>query len=109
LHRWSDDGRIQLTRAPGGERLYAKVNVSKVFGDFCCDVVIKKKICYAQLFSDHYREKSQVGILDKLYPGTEIIKDIGSGLNFKKKSLSLLDQVYLGRCKKIIVLYNDRL
>jgi predicted site-specific integrase-resolvase len=85
LHRWSDDGRIQLTRAPGVERLYSKVNAFKVFGGFSRDVVIKRKICYARLFSDHQREKSQVGIFDKLYPGTEIIKDIGSGFNFKKK------------------------
>jgi predicted site-specific integrase-resolvase len=61
--------------------------VSKVFGDFSRDVANKKKICYARLSSDHRREKSQVRILDKLYPGTAIIKDIGSGLNFKKKGL----------------------
>jgi predicted site-specific integrase-resolvase len=61
--------------------------VSRVFGDFSRDVANKKKICYARLSSNHLREKNQVGILDKLYPGTEIIKDIGSGLNFKKKDL----------------------
>jgi predicted site-specific integrase-resolvase len=51
-----------------------------------------KKIGYARLFSDHRREKSQVGILDRFYPGTAIIKDIGSELNFRKKGfISLLD------------------
>jgi predicted site-specific integrase-resolvase len=43
------------------------------------------KICYARLSSDYQREKSQVGILGRFYPGTEIIKDIGRGLNFRKK------------------------
>jgi predicted site-specific integrase-resolvase len=95
---------------PGGERLHSKVNVSKVFGDFSRDVVIKKKICYARLSSDHQRERSQVEILDRFYPGTEIIKDIGSGLNFRKKEfISFLVQVYSGEVKEIIVLYNDRL
>jgi predicted site-specific integrase-resolvase len=69
----------------------------------------KKKICYARLSSDHRREKSQVGILDRFYPGTAIIKDIESGLKKKRKSLSLLDRVYSGEVKKIVVLYNDRL
>jgi predicted site-specific integrase-resolvase len=70
----------------------------------------KREICYGRLSSDHQREKSQVGILDRFYPGTEIIKDIGSGLNFRKKGfISLLDRVYLGEVKEIIVLYNDRL
>jgi predicted site-specific integrase-resolvase len=67
-----------------------KINVPRVFGDFSHDVAIKKKICYARLSSDHRREKSQVGILNRFYPGTEIIKDIGSGLNSKKKFISLL-------------------
>jgi predicted site-specific integrase-resolvase len=62
------------------------------------------------MFLDHQREKSQVGILDRLYPGTAIIKYIGSGLNFrKKKFIFLLDQVYLGEVKEIIVLYKERL
>jgi predicted site-specific integrase-resolvase len=70
----------------------------------------KKKICNARLSSDHQKEKSQVGILDRFYPGTEIIKDIESGLNFRKKEfISLLVQVYSGEVKEIIVLYNDRL
>jgi hypothetical protein len=47
----------------------------------------KKKICYTRLLSDHQREKSQVGILDRFYPGAAIIKYIGCELNFRKKRL----------------------
>jgi hypothetical protein len=61
--------------------------VSRVFGDFSRDVANKKKFCYARLSSDHQREKTQVGIFDRFYSGTAIIKDIGSGLNFKKKKI----------------------
>jgi predicted site-specific integrase-resolvase len=82
-----NDGRIYPTKAPGGERLYSKVDVSRVFGNFFRDFGNKKKICYARLSSDHRREKSQVGILDRFYPGTAIIKYTGSGLNFKKKKV----------------------
>jgi predicted site-specific integrase-resolvase len=84
--------------------------VSRAFGDLFRDVANKKKICYARLSPDQQRKKSQVGILDRFYPGTEIIKDIGSGLNFRKKEfISFLVQVYSGEVKEIIVLYNDRL
>jgi predicted site-specific integrase-resolvase len=84
--------------------------VSRVFGDFSRDVANKKKIGYARLFSDHRREKSQDGILDRFYPGTAIIKYTESGLNFRKKGfISFLDRVYSGKVKEIIVLYNDRL
>jgi predicted site-specific integrase-resolvase len=75
--------------------------VPRDFGDFSRDAANKKKIRYARLSSDHRREKSQVGILDKFYPGTEIIKDIESGLNFRRKEfISLLDRVYSREVKK---------
>jgi predicted site-specific integrase-resolvase len=90
--------------------LYSRVDVSRVFEDFSPDVANKKKICYARLSSDHRREKSQVGILDRFYPGTVIIEYIGSELNFRKKEfISLLVQVYSGEVKEIIVLYIDKL
>jgi hypothetical protein len=66
--------------------LYSKVDLFRVFGDFFRDVANKMKICYARLSSDYRREKSQVGILDRFYPGTKIIKNIGSG-QFQKKGL----------------------
>jgi predicted site-specific integrase-resolvase len=66
--------------------------VIRALGDFSRDVANKKKICYARLSSNYRRKKSQVGILGRFYPGTAIIKDIGSGLNFRKKGfISLLD------------------
>jgi predicted site-specific integrase-resolvase len=83
--------------------------MSKVFRDFSRDVANKKKICYARLSLGHRRAKSRVGILDRFYPGTGIIKDIGSGLNFRKKGFISLDWVYSGEVKEIIVLYIDRL
>jgi predicted site-specific integrase-resolvase len=62
--------------------------------------------------SDHQKEdlERQVEILNRFYPGTSIIKDIGGGLNFKKKKVYIsLVLVYLEKFKEIIDLYNDRL
>jgi predicted site-specific integrase-resolvase len=91
--------------------MYSRVDVFRVQEDFSCNVANKKKICYARLSSDHQKKdlERQVEILDKLHPVTAIIKYIGSGLNFKRKSLSVLNRVYSREVKEIIVLYNDRL
>jgi predicted site-specific integrase-resolvase len=72
-------------------------------------VFLKKRICYARVSSDHRKEdfETQVEILDRLHLGTKIIKYIRSGLNSKRKSLSLLEKIYLEEFKEIIVLYND--
>jgi hypothetical protein len=69
----------------------------------------KKKKTSARVSSDHQKEdfERQVEILNRLYPGTAIIKNIGSGLNFKRKSLSLLDQFYSREVEEIIVLYRE--
>jgi putative resolvase len=48
--------------------------------------------------------------MQSLYPEAEIIQDIGSGLNFKRKGLrSLLDRLLRGDKLKIIVACRDRL
>jgi len=44
------------------------------------------------------------------YPGAEVIKDIGSGLNFKRKGLrTLLERAMRGERLTVVVSYRDRL
>jgi predicted site-specific integrase-resolvase len=48
--------------------------------------------------------------MQSLYPQAEIVKDIGSGLNFKRKGLrSLLDRLLKGDKLTIVVACKDRL
>ena len=52
----------------------------------------------------------QVAELQNLYPNAETIKEIGSGLNFKrKKLLKLLSQILKGEVQRVIVTHKDRL
>ena len=52
----------------------------------------------------------QVAELQSLYPNAETIKEIGSGLNFKrKKLLQLLSQILKGEVQRVIVAHKDRL
>ena len=44
------------------------------------------------------------------YPAAEVVTDVGSGLNFKRRGLlSLLDRLHRGEKLTIVVAYRDRL
>ena len=53
---------------------------------------------------------SQVAYLQKHYPEAEVIKDYGSGINFKRKGLrTLLERILRGDKLRIVVAHRDRL
>jgi predicted site-specific integrase-resolvase len=53
---------------------------------------------------------SQIAYLAALYPEAEIIKDIGSGLNYKRKGLkTILEQSSSGNKFTLVVAHKDRL
>ena len=44
------------------------------------------------------------------YPNYEIISDIGSGLNFKRKGLEkIIDMAIKGEIEEVVITYKDRL
>ena len=48
--------------------------------------------------------------MQSVYPEAEVITDIGSGINFKRRGrLSLLDRLHRGEKLTIVVAYRDRL
>ncbi|MGD1716379.1 recombinase family protein [Hydrocoleum sp. CS-953] len=69
-------------------------------------------ICYCRVSSAKQRDdlKRQVEFMQNHYPGAEVIKDIASGLNFKRKGLiAILDRILQGDKLTIIVACRDRL
>ena len=76
LRKWANDGRIEHIRSPGGRRLY---NVDA----FLREEVGVGVVCYARVSSDAQKDdlRGQVALLRSRYPGAEIVKDIGGGLN----------------------------
>jgi putative resolvase len=106
---------------PGGKRLYNIEQTRRMF-----DGVIdnntnstndnetqeKKCYCYCRVSSSKQEEdlKRQVEDCKQDYPGYEIIQDIGSGLNYKRKGLqTLLERVNQGMVQKVVVRHRDRL
>jgi len=75
LRQWDKSGKIKSERTPGGNRRY----IIEIKDEF--------HICYCRVSS--YKQKDdlarQVEFMQKKFPNAEIIKDIGSGLNFKRK------------------------
>ena len=74
----------------------------------------KKGVIYARVSSSHQKEagdlKRQIEDLQESYPEYNVIKDVGSGLNFKRPGLqALLEQVYSGTVSEVVVRHKDRL
>lgn len=105
LRRYADAGEIKTVRTPTGQRLFDVDSYLGVNGE-------QETICYCRVSS--YKQKDdldrQIGYMQEKYPKGTIIKDIGSGINFKRKGLnSILDKLLRGDKLKIVVAYKDRL
>jgi predicted site-specific integrase-resolvase len=69
-------------------------------------------VCYARVSSHKQKDdlERQVEWLKQRNPGSEIVIDIGSGLNFRRKGLrSLLERSLRGEQLTIVVAHSDRL
>ena len=88
LRRWADAGKIEHIKTESGQRRY---DVDSYVGHRSQPV----GVCYCRVSS--YKQKDdlerQVAFMQEQHPRYEIIRDIGSGLSFKRKGLrSLLER-----------------
>lgn len=113
LRLWAETGKIKYIRVnKTGKRIYSVEDLRRIFGENQNISDNRKTICYARVSSNHQKEdlNRQIEFLQNSYPDTEVIKDIGSGLNYKRKGLeTLLEQIYTGKVKEVVVTYKDRL
>jgi predicted site-specific integrase-resolvase len=106
LRNWDAEGKIATTRLPNGHRRYDIDSVLKGSAGS------RKTILYARVSSHKQREDlhRQADYLKSLFPDGEVVTEIGSGLNFKRKGLlSVLGRVMSGDVKEVVVTYSDRL
>jgi len=105
LERWEKAGKITACRTPSGHRRYDTDSIDNIRPT-------KPTILYARVSS--HRQKAdlarQIEVLLSYYPGCEVIRDIGSGLNFKRKGLlALLERILSGDVGMVVVAHKDRL
>ena len=107
LRTWANQGKIDHILTEGGWRKY---NINKYLK--VNDKLDKKKICYARVSSYDRKEDlaRQISYLTVKYPDHEIIKDIGSGINFKRKGLrKIIDLAINNELDEVVITYKDRL
>ena len=110
LYRMENKGLIDVKRTDGGHRLY---NLDKYLRDNNMDNNKEKiNVCYCRVSSKKQEKdlKTQIRIMEKKYPDHIIIKDIGSGLNMKRKGLKkIIEMAIDGTLGELVITYKDRL
>ena len=117
LRRWANGNKIDFIRnSEAGKRFYDINSVIRNNITNCnisSKTIDKKRIyCYCRVSSQHQKDdlKRQVDFMQQTYPNAIIIKDIGSGINWKRRGLqSLIQQVKDGKVEQVIISYKDRL
>ena len=117
LRNWANQGLLPFIKTPGGNYLYEYGALSTLLGrnakPIYTDTFTKKEeIIYARVSSakqagDLERQKE---LLCQKYPNHQLVFDIGSGLNWKRKGFRrLMDKVLSGEVGEIVVTRRDRL
>ena len=114
LRRWEREGKINPERTKGGTRRYsAAILKPHAPVDYSAK---KKTIAYARVSS--YDQKSDLKRQEEMLEmycashgwSFEIISDLGSGMNYKKRGLKkLLTLIIDGNIERLILTHKDRL
>ena len=113
LRRWEREGKISTVRTHGNHRrfdenaffLSASIATSTEPGE-------RKRYAYCRVSSSKQKDdlERQIKSFQETHPEHEIISDIGSGLNFKRKGmLRMVDEIMRGHVQEVVVSHRDRL
>ena len=105
LRKMANDNKIKHYKTESGQRRYDVDDYLETKNEI-------KTICYCRVSS--YKQKDdlqrQIEFMSEKFPGAEIVKDIGSGLNYKRKGLqSILRRAMSGEAIKLVSAYRDRI
>jgi len=122
LVNWDNEGLIPCFKTPGGHRRFrledilARVSNSNLIeaGQQSNNTSVdsRQSFCYARVSTSGQKEdlERQIQLFKRDFSDFTVIKDIGSGLNFKRKGLQkLLGLALQGKIKQVVVTYKDRL
>jgi predicted site-specific integrase-resolvase len=122
IRAWRTKGYLKCIKPPDSHYRYDLTsfkresdsnNTSTKGPDEKKDVCTKEaKVCYCRVSSRKQSDdlKRQIAYFNENFPDHEIVKDIGSGLNYKRKGLlSLLKRAIDGNLREIVVAHRDRL
>ena len=107
LRLWDKAGAIRTRRTAGNTRLY---DISEYSEPQPVNSI--STICYCRVSSPKQKKDllRQIEYVTSKYQHGEVIKDVGSGINFKRKGLnSILERAMSGEQLEVVVAYKDRL
>jgi putative resolvase len=111
LARWSEDGKIKAIKTEAGQRRYDIAEYLKQKSG-TTELARRSTVLYARVSTSSQRDdlKRQTEALTTSYPGGEIITEIGSGLNFRRRKLNaILERIISGDIQCLVVAHKDRL
>jgi len=115
LRRWDKTGEFKAKKHKSGHRYYDELDVRSLLN--LTPLQDRKVIVYCRVSSSNQKDDlaSQVKSMESYCSSNgikidELIKEIGGGMNFKrKKFLQLMDDVAKGEISKILIAHKDRL
>lgn len=111
LRSWADSNKVIHKRTPSNQRIYfipTKINQLQNTNQ----LPIKQNVIYCRVSSSKQKDdlERQCLFLSNRYPNYKIIKDIGSGLNYKRRGLfKLLEMSNKQQLGEVVVSSKDRL
>lgn len=122
LQRWDNSGRLKAIRTSGGHRRYKLSDLEKFIGEHHAEGKETDDVIVATYARCSTSDQKQHGDIDrqsqrlseycakKKYKVEYIIKDMGSGLNDKRKGFTkLCNLVVNGKINKVVIEHKDRL
>ncbi|MEG3875488.1 IS607 family transposase [Microcoleus sp. Z1_B5] len=111
LARWSEDGLIKTIKTEAGQRRYDIAEYLKQKSG-TTELARRSTVLYARVSTSSLIDdlKRQTEALTTSYPGCEVITEIGSGLNFRRRKLNaILERIISGDIQCLVVAHKDRL
>lgn len=110
IQRYGRMGKIKTIELPSRHKLY---DISTLIPETeRKDNIEEKNICYCRVSTHGQKDdlERQIAYMHKQYPEYEVLSDIGSGINFKRKNFQkIIDYAIRGNLKTLVVAYRDRL
>jgi len=111
---YAKKGMFKTFTTPYGQTLYNKQSLLEYVNNFSNteETQERRNIVYCRVSSKKQENdlQRQIELARELYPSYEVISDISSGINFKRKGLETILQLAVNKgIKELVVFHRDRL
>ena len=125
LRAWSRKGHLRTFRTPGNHRMFRRTDIERLLGFHESSMesgatksemrnghALRRNIVYCRVSSPKQKDdlQRQIEFARSRYPEHDLVSDVGSGLNFRRKGLrSILEHCLRGTVGEVVVAHRDRL